>query len=85
MKNLIRFVSFIPLLLLFLFSNSQYSFAQNTIVSGAGASVVNGIYLLDGTQNGKNKYTQDNSPPLTQHFIYWQASFNRWYIAAVQI
>jgi len=80
MKNLIRFGSFIPLLLLFLLLNSPFGSAQNLQVSGAGVKDVNGIYLLDGTLNGKNKYTQDVSLPLTQHFIYWHSSFRKWYI-----
>ena len=84
MKNLIRFGSFIPLLLLFLFLNSPFGFTQNMQVSGAGATVVNGIYLLDGTMNGKNKYTQNVSPPLTQHFIYWNDGSDKWYIAPTE-
>lgn len=84
MKNLIRFGSFIPLLLLFLFLNSPFGIAQNMLVEGAGATVVNGIYLLDGTMNGKNKYMQDVSLPLTQHFIFWHSSFNKWYIAPIE-
>ena len=85
MNNLIRFGGFIPLLILFLFLNSPFGSAQNMDVSGAGATVVNGIYLLDGTMNGKNKYTQDVSPPLTQHLIYWNVSGSgEWYIAPTE-
>ncbi len=84
MKNLIRFGSFIPVLVLFVLLNSPFGSAQNMDVTGAGASVVNGIYLLDGTMNGRNKYMQDVSLPLTQHLIYWNSSFNKWYIAPTE-
>lgn len=84
MKNLIRFGSFVPLLLLFLLLNSPFGSAQNMQVSGAGVSVVNGIYLLDGTMNGKNKYTQDVPPGTTQHLIYWNSSAGEWYIAPME-
>jgi len=81
MKNLGRFSSFIPLLLLFLFLNSPFATAQNMEVTGAGATVVNGIYLLDGTMNGKNKYTQDVPPLVTEHTIFWNSGSSEWYIA----
>lgn len=84
MKNLIRFSSFIPLLLLFLFLSSPFGIAQNMLVSSAGVTDVNGIYLLDGTMNGKNLYTQDVLPSRTQHFIYWNSSSNEWYIAPTE-
>ncbi len=84
MKNLIRFGSFIPLLFLLLFLNSPFGSAQNMLVSGAGATVVDGIYLLDGTMSGKNKYTQDVSLPLTQHLIYWNSGSSLWFIAPTE-
>jgi hypothetical protein len=50
----------------------------------AGATVVNGIYLLDGTMNGKNKYTQE-VPQLTgQHLIYCNDSVGEWCIASTE-
>ena len=84
MKNLIRFRMFVPLLLLCLLLNSPFGSAQNLLVSGAGATVVDGIYLLDGTMNVKNKYTQDVSLPLTQHLIYWNSGSGEWYIAPTE-
>ena len=75
MKNLIRIGSFIPMLLLFLALNSPFDYAQNMEVTGAGVSAVNGIYLIDGLLNGKNKYTQVG----TQHLIFWNTSV--WYIS----
>jgi hypothetical protein len=77
MKNLMRFGSFIPLLLLFLFLNSPFGSAQNMQVSGAGVTAVNGIYLLDGTQDGKNKYTQVS----TNHLIFWNIAADQWRIS----
>jgi hypothetical protein len=84
MKNLIRFGSFIPLLSLFLFLTSPFGSAQNMDVAGAGATVVNGIYLLDGIMNGKNKYTQDVPPLTTEHLIYWNSGTSEWYIAPTE-
>jgi len=81
MKNLIRFGSFFPLLLLFLFLNSPFGSAQNMQVSGAGVTVVNGLYLLDGTLNERNLYTQEVPPMTTQHLIYWNSGAGEWYIA----
>lgn len=81
MKNLIPYHSFFMLLLLFFFLNSPFGSAQNMQVSGAGVTVVNGIYLLDGTFNGKNKYTQEVPPLTTQHLIFWNSSSGEWFIS----
>jgi hypothetical protein len=81
MKKFIQFGSFVSLLLLFLFLNSPFGIAQNVLVEGAGVEDVNGIYLLDGTMNGKNLYTQDIFPPFHRNIIYWHISSNEWYIA----
>ena len=81
MKILIRFGSFVPLLLLFLFLNSPFGSAQNMQVSGAGVSVVDGIYVLDGIISGKNKYTQ---APSAEHLIYFNSGSNLWFIAPTE-
>ena len=80
MKNLVRFGSFVPLFLLFLCLNSPFGIAQNMQVASAGEPGVDGIYLEDGTLNGKYKYTQDNA----QNLIYFNGGTggtNEWFIA----
>jgi hypothetical protein len=42
-------------------------FTQTITVSGAGTEVMNGIYTLDGTYNGKSYYAKD----LNRRFIIW--------------
>jgi len=42
---------------------SGYQTAGAILVSGAGSGSVNGIYVLDGTANGKTKYKKDNADP----------------------
>lgn len=45
-------------------------------VSNAGASEANGVYLLNGTINGKNRYSKsDNS-----FEIYWDLGSNVWFL-----
>jgi len=81
MKNLIPYHSFFPLLLFFFFLNTPLGSTQNMQVSGAGVTVVNGIYLLEGTFNGKNKYTQEVPPMTTQHVIFWNSGLGEWFIS----
>jgi hypothetical protein len=47
-------------------------------VTGAGVTAINGIYLLDGTMNTKNKYTQVS----TQYLIYWNIGPDEWRISS---
>ena len=81
MKNLVHFQSFKAILVVLIILYSPFVFTQNLLVEGAGSTPVNGYYLLDGTQNGENKYTQDTQPTQTQHTIYWNG-INNWYLVS---
>jgi hypothetical protein len=70
MKNSLRISSFIHKLLLLLFLISPSVLSKALYVSGAGATAVNGIYLLAGTKNGGNEYTQAVSKTTGQHCIF---------------
>ena len=81
MKNFLRFyIVFILLMMIILISPSGLT--QNLLVQGAGYVPVNGLYLLDGTYNGRNKYTQDELSLGTRNFIYWNG-INKWIVAPV--
>lgn len=79
MKSLLRFNNLI-LMLSIVFLISSLGFSQNLLVENAGLTSVNGIYLLDGTYNGMNKYTQDVFPVVDQHIVYWNG-VNHWNVS----
>ena len=83
MKNSVRFSSFLATVLFILLLSSSPGLTQNLLVQGAGSEPVNGYYILDGTYNDANKYTQDVPPTSTEHCIYWNGS-ESWYLAAVE-
>lgn len=61
-------------LMILLFASSK-NFAQNYEVSGAGTASANGIYVNDGTYNGKPHYTKSGSPNYYMYYSsYWLIS-----------
>ncbi|MCK6614241.1 MAG: T9SS type A sorting domain-containing protein [Ignavibacteriaceae bacterium] len=54
--------------------------AQNYQVSGAGTAGVNGVYVNDGTLNGKPHYTLSGSP---SYYMYFHSDTERWVISDV--
>jgi hypothetical protein len=74
MKNLLQTRSIRSLLLFTLFIFTSNGLSQNLLVTNAGSPPVNGYYLLDGTMNGANKYTQDVPPTSTKHQIFFDGS-----------
>ncbi len=84
MKNSLRIARFTIFCLITVFFLTGNVVAQNVEVSGAGATQVNGIYILVGSYNGANKYVQDVPITQTQHIIYYNATNKTWYISALE-